>query len=183
MALRSQLEPFEQEYPRLLAPTTTEPVHLPASASIQVPKATPIFLPWSGHPIVDTYGEKEVLTWRDRPAFAELVILWALNSVGWEGVWIDTYGHAYRKDYWGCPATDLPPEQAALMESIYKKAGSRSGAWDVFCWRGKSVLFAESKRAKHDGLRKSQLRWLDAALSTGLQVRDFLIVEWSIRSD
>jgi hypothetical protein len=70
---------------------------------------------------------------------------------------------------------------AALLGRIQKAAGCRDGAWDVFCWNGPEVLFAESKRAGRDAIRDTQVHFLDAALSVGFTVDQFLIVEWSIR--
>ena len=117
----------------------------------------------------------------DRPAIAELAILWGLNSAGWDGVWIDTYSRMYRTGYWDSPAvTELPSEPGAVLGRIRQAAGSRFGAWDVFCWRRTEVLFAESKRTGRDAIRATQVRWLEAALSIGLSPSEFLLVEWSI---
>jgi hypothetical protein len=159
----------------LLVPTAIETLR-----GTKIPKATPVFTSWSGPPVADTYGGKPVLTWDDQPAFAELVILWALKAVGWDGVWIDTYHNKFRNGYWNRPPIDLPLPQSELLQRIHKEAGSRFGAWDVFCWCGNSVLFAESKKAKHDSIRNTQLDWLDAAIRLGFRADDFLLVEWSI---
>ena len=169
------------KYPALLVPTTMQPFALPASGAIEIPKAIPAFSPWTGPPQADTYNGKPVLEYGGRPAFAELAILWELNSIGWDGVWIDTYSGVYRTGYWDSPEVpELPPEPAALLLRIRQEAASRFGAWDVFCWRGAEVLFAESKRAGRDRIRATQLRWLGAALGIGLSPSDFLVVEWSI---
>jgi hypothetical protein len=148
-----------------------------------IPKATPTFTAWAGQPIADTYNGKQVLSVNGKPAFAELAILWALQSIGWDGVWIDTYSRVYRTGYWDSAPADLPAKPAALLERIQKEAGSRFGAWDVFCCRGDSVLFAESKRAGHDKIRDSQVKWLEAAMRAGFSADDFLIVEWSLESE
>ena len=167
--------------PEILKPTGYESIMIAPRHVINVPKATPIFLPWCGNAILDNYNGKQVLNVGGEPAFAELAILWAMLADGWEGVWIDTYRRKYRKGYWDVmPLSELPPERAQLLERIYTRAGSRSGAWDVYCWNGSKVLFAESKRARRDKIRDSQRHWLAAAIGEGYPKESFLVVEWSI---
>jgi hypothetical protein len=170
-------------YPALLVPTTTLPLVLPTAGPVEVSKAAPVFNPWTGPQPADTYNGKPILDYDGRPAFAELAILWALHAAGWDGVWIDTYRRVYRTGYWDSPVIrELPPEPTARLQRIHQAAGSRGGAWDVFCWRGAELLFAESKRMGRDSIRPSQVRWLEGALRIGLPLSDFLVVEWSIAS-
>jgi hypothetical protein len=165
----------------MLTPTGTLPLILPSLGSIEVSKATPAFNRWLGPPPGDTYNGKEVLDYGGRPAFAELAVLWVLRADGWDGVWIDTYSGALRTGYWDSPAVPDPPtEPAALLGRIRQAVGSRWGAWDVFCWRGQEVLFAECKRRNRDAIRPSQLRWLEGALRIGRHLSEFLVVEWYI---
>jgi len=171
-------------YPKILKPTGYEPILVSPGHVINVPKVTPVFLPWCDNKILDNYNGKQVLNVGGEPAFAELAILWAMRAVGWEGVWIDTYGKKYRTGYWGVtPLSKLPPEQEQLLERIYTRAGSRSGAWDVYCWNDSNVLFAESKRAGRDKIRDSQRNWLAAAIGEGYPNEGFLVVEWSVGKD
>jgi len=162
-----------------VAPTGTESYTLRSGRVVGVPKATPMFPTWKGAPVTDTYNGKAVLDAGGRPSFAELAILWALRDAGWDGVWIDTYRRKYRTGYWDAPPVTLAGAPARLLERIYADLGARAGAWDVFCWRAGEVLFAESKRRGHDRIRSSQLAFLDAALSIGLHLKSFLIVEWT----
>jgi hypothetical protein len=180
------------QYPGPLAPTTVEPVTLPSGRVVQVPATTPVYAPWSGEPVEDTYGGKLVLDFDGRPAFAELAILWTLQSDGWSGVWVDTYRRKCRTSYWPKDEVRLPLEQQQLLDRIYARAGSRRGCWDVFCWRGQSLaafrrgaeyLFAESKWHGHDRIRDTQRQWLAGALECGLPLTSFLIVEWSVRAE
>jgi len=107
-----------------------------------------------------------------------------MHRIGWEGVWIDTYSRKYRTGYWGeVPLSKLPPKPAQLLDQIYTRAGSHSGAWDVFCWSGSNVLFAESKRAGRDKIRETQRHWLAAAVEEGYRNESFLVVEWSVVKD
>ena len=168
--------------PHALAPTTTESFELPSGRTVAVPKASPTFSAWTGPPVTDDYGGKIILDASGGPAFAELAILWSLRDAGWDGVWIDTFRQKYRTGYWGAEPVELPGDPSHLLERIYARMGARSGAWDVFCWRGPDVLFAESKRRGKDYIRPSQLSFLDAALVTGLRLESFLIVEWELDS-
>jgi hypothetical protein len=167
--------------PMALQPTSIEEVHLPIGGTANVPKCTPLFKAWEGTSLPDTYNGKQVLDVQGRPAFAELAILWALEDSGWAGVWIDTYRRAYRTGYWGVPpVAELPKPAAELLAAIYDRAGSRGGAWDVFCWRFGDFLFAESKRRRKDRIRDSQRTWLEAALELGMGLNQFLVVEWGL---
>jgi hypothetical protein len=129
----------------------------------------------------DTYNGKTLLDFQGRPAFAELVILWSCMAVGWDGVWIDTYRRCYRQGYWDAsPIPTLPQPAQDLLATIHARAGSRFGAWDVFCWRDEAILFAESTWQRRDHIRQTQVRWLGAALACGLPPDAFLVVEWSV---
>ena len=43
------------------------------------------------------------------------------------------------------------------------------------------LVFAESKKHKKDRIRGTQLRWLEAALTCGMRVEDFVVVEWDVQ--
>jgi hypothetical protein len=166
-----------------LRPNAFESFVLPGG-KVDIPKACPTFPPWEGDLPGDTYGGKAVLEHAGEPAFAELVILRTFEADGWEGAWIDTYRNKLRKRYWNAqPMAFLPSGPATLLAKILAHRGTgRSGTWDVFCWRGDDVIFAESKRKGKDAIRESQVTWLEAALATGLTASNFLVVEWSLGS-
>jgi len=168
-------------FPEILRPTTTEEFRISDSRSVAVPKATPRFQPWQGPPIGNTYGGKAVLEFAGEPLFAELVILRHFESCGWHGAWIDTFR--------GCTldrvdrTVELPAQQRALLERIASAAGSSGGCFDVFLWRGSTVVFAEAKRSGHDRVRGTQVRWVAAALSLGVPLESLLVVEWSLSEE
>ena len=165
--------------PTLLQPTTTEEMILPSGRIVSFPKSTPLFNIWQGEPIEDTYNGKAILDYEGRPAFAELVILWSMMAEGWQGCWIDTFRHRYLTGYWGAePSKSLPQRPISIPDNLWNLAKARSGAWDVFCWRDDKVVFAESKRSKHDQIRASQLQFAESALTLGLSPESFLLVEW-----
>jgi hypothetical protein len=166
------------DYPNLLTPTTIEEIELPSGILVSVPKAIPVFEKWSGEPVKDTYNNKPVLNFEGKATFAEIIILRIFQSAGWNGVWIDTYRQKFRTSYWPKDSIELPSEQNQLLPRIYKEAGSNKGCWDVFCWKGESYLFAESKRQGRDKIRDTQRRWLEAAINCGVPLTSFLVVEW-----
>jgi hypothetical protein len=165
--------------PSYLSPTATQTLQA-LSGPITIAKATPTFQRWSGPLISDTYNGKQILDYNGRPAFAELAILWAMQGVGWNGVWNDTYSRAYRQGYWRePPVAALPANVATTLDKVSCRAGSRFGSWDVCCWRGNDLFFAESKCAGKDSIRETQIKWLEAALAVELRTDQFLIVEWT----
>jgi hypothetical protein len=168
-------------YPNILTPNSTEELTLPSGSVVHLLKATPTFRLWTGEPIGDTYGSKSILDLSGEPVFAELAILRLFQREGWEGVWVDSYRQKYRVGYWNKDnEVALPPKREDLLERIYQRVGGRKGCWDVYCWREGEVVFAESKRRRRDRIRKTQLRWMEAALDVGVPPESFLIVEWSL---
>ena len=167
-------------YPEILTPNDKEVIILLSGKEVDIPKTSPLFQAWTGQQLDDRYGNKPLLNLHDQPAFAELVILDALQSEGWDGVWVDTYRRKYRTSCNPLNEITLPSKQQELLNSIYQRAGSRNGCWDVFCWKENSYLFAESKRHRRDHIRDSQMRWLEAALESDTGSLSFLVVKWSI---
>jgi hypothetical protein len=165
-------------HPSSLSPNLLEVVCLPSGKEARITKTSAIFERWRGEFAGDTYGNKPVLNVDGEPLFAELAILSTYQKDDWEGVWVDTYRGKYRT-FWGDGGVTLPPDKMRLLQEIYARAGSRAGCFDVFCWKGDSLVFAESKRKAKDRIRATQLRWLEAAISSGVPLDSLLIVEWS----
>lgn len=166
-------------YPELLSPVTTETLHLPSGTLVGIPKAEPRFLEWQGEFTGDTYGDKPLLDVDGEPMFAELAILRHFQKDGWDGVWVDTFRKKYRTAWGEASVVRLSGERLQLLKAINQRAGSAYGCFDVFCWKGDRIVFAESKRKLKDSIRETQLIWLEAAIQLGLEPDSFLIVEWS----
>ncbi len=49
------------QYPQELVPTGYEEIRLLTGQVVSVPKAKPVFEPWRGEPLKDTYGGKKVI--------------------------------------------------------------------------------------------------------------------------
>lgn len=167
-------------YPADLCPNATEDLLLPSGAPTKVPVTRPFFRRWRGEFMGDTYGGKPLVDLDGEPMFAELAVLKLFQKDGWEGVWIDTFRKKYRTAWGEEGVAQLPKDRLLLLQEIHGWAGSSSGSFDVYCWKGADVLFAETKRRSKDRIRATQLRWLEAALALGLETYTFLIVEWSL---
>ena len=166
------------QHPDPLRPQSTQPIILPSGREVELPRAMPVFRRWTGAMPTDTFNGKPVLDFNGEMAFAELVILGLFQRDGWDGRWIDSYRRKYRIGYWGQNVTkDLPPSKRSTLDLIRPEWG---GCFDVFCWRGETILFAEAKWKAHDRIRPTQRAWLEAALDAGISVESFLVVEWSI---
>lgn len=146
--------------------------------SVQVPKCNHLLFRWTGKPIVDTYGGKEVLNFNGEPVFAELAIRGALDEGGWDGVWVDTYRKAFRR---AMPPSScgLPPQAQELYERICLANGGKKRGWfDIFAWKGQDYLFVECKRRSKDSINDNQIGWIEAALNSGVPLDSLLICEW-----
>lgn len=174
----SERRPKAIIYPEQLTPTAIENVKLPSGKTVQLAKATPVFKLWTGEPVTETYGGKAVLDFYGKPQFAELGILRIFENDGWQGVWVDTYQNQFRTCYWPKDSITLPNERATLLNAIYEANGTRSGCFDVFCWKGNDYIFIESKRCDQDKLRDTQKNWIDAAIKAGVPLERLLVVEW-----
>jgi len=173
------------KFPTQLKPVGFERINLPIRWFREIPKANPMFKKWAGKKVRDTYGNKAVLDFYGKPEFAELGILRLMQKSGWNGVWVDSYrGGKFRTQYWQKDSVPIPSKWENLLERIWKKAGARAGCFDVFCWKDDEYVFIEAKRLKHDRIRDTQRKWLQAAiLNCRIPLKRFLIVEWNLAEE
>jgi hypothetical protein len=157
----------------------------------RVPRAFRSFTPYPADGSVHTFGGKDLLLVDGRPQFAEVAILRLFEAAGWEGRWVETYPYRKNPRFWRAWNPEGPQAQAhvpiaepwvreRLQAIAAANGGYFSGCWDVVAWKDGRLVFAESKRAKRDRLRGTQLRWLGAAIRCGLCTEDFLVVEWAL---
>jgi len=160
-------------------------MQLPSGKVVHVRRDRRLFERWSGTPpdLPKIWASKGFVKYGGRPLLAELAILRSFQRDGWRGVWVNNFGH--RTFLTDLPGTgepvELPTKAAHLFGRIERRNGGRAGCWDVFAWKGPRVIFAEAKRMNRDRIRPSQLRWLEAALSLGVPVSSFVVVEWDMR--
>ncbi len=159
-----------------------EQVKLRPGNTVEIAKYFIVFEPWRGKEVIDTYGGKAVIDFQGEPVFAELAILRYLQKDGWSGVWVDNYRRKFRV---GLPEktepVNLPSEIKVLFEKIISINGSRGGCWDVIAWKDERILFAEVKRKKKDSMRSTQYWWLQSALTVGVPLDSFMLVEWEFK--
>lgn len=139
-----------------------------------------------------TFGNKPLLQVDGRAQFAEVAILRLFEEAGWQGRWVETYAKPnMRPGFWrtwdpGGPNAQVhvPIPEAWVNDRLERIAvangNSFSGCWDVVAWKDDRLVFAESKRAKQDALRSTQMRWRDAALQSGCNENDLVVVEWQL---
>jgi len=154
-------------------------LQLPNGGTVMISKSMPEFSPWQGKPLDDDYNGKQVLDYGGTPMFAELVILRHFENTGWQGVWVDSFKNSFLTKW--IESIELPNVQRKLWQNIQRQKGSRGGCFDIFCWKRDAVLFIESKRCGKDRIRPSQTRWLEAALTIGLPIKSFHVVEWTLK--
>jgi hypothetical protein len=177
------MQPSSILSPQSRAGTSFERLMLPSGRIVDVPKATISFSLWRGEQPARRHGKKPVVDFEGRMAFAELAILWSLQKLGWNGVWVDGSRPKFLADYCNDPPVELTEKPKALLDRISAaRGGTLRGTWDVFCWRKNEYLFAEAQWKNHDRLKPAQLDWLEAALSLDLPLPCFLIVEWSLQA-
>jgi hypothetical protein len=177
--------------PELLAPTATELLRLTNGEVMGVPKSKPVFTPWSGRKLRNSFGKKPLLLHAGERCFAELVVLRLFQAAGWSGRWVVTFGAPRTaprfvtawKDSAPKTQTNVPVSdfaiQSLLGSIVQQNRHTYSGCWDVIAWNGSHLLFAEAKQKGHDRVLATQLRWFESAIATGLTVESFLVVEWS----
>jgi hypothetical protein len=141
-----------------------------------------VFEPWVGPAVANTYNRKPVVDSFGRPRFAELAALDLMRAEGWDGVWVDTFGAAYRTGMLEEPRVDLPEPHRAVLRGILAR-DTTARPWDLFLWRSGAYLFVELKRMKKDRPRDSQRAFLRAALDGGTPLGAFMLVEWTLRQE
>jgi hypothetical protein len=130
------------------------------------------------------------------PRYPELIVRDLLESRGgWNAAWAKNFS---RRAFWsnldrsGPVVAPLPIGAARLIAAVdaevlasRRAEGMRpqtapGGCWDVFAWRrGPRYLFLECK-APGEPFKESQLRWLGAALSVGVPLNAFAVVQHRI---
>jgi len=96
---------------------------------------------------------------------------------------VDTFRNRFLR-CWPPQSCSIPPHAQAIYDGIKEFSGrKRSGCFDVFAWEDNAYLFVESKKFAEDSIRQNQIRWLDAALKSGVPLSAFLICEWKLQSE
>jgi hypothetical protein len=132
---------------------------------------------WGGEFSGSTWGGKPLINVGGKPMFAEIAVLQLMRSQGWDGCWCSSKYLAAMPP--SMPIT-LPEEQDCLLSRIRGVTGSWAGCWDVVLWRRGETRFMELKRRFQDRVSESQVQFLEAALSLGVPLSSFSLVEWEL---
>ena len=147
-------------------------------------KKTPVtrycttFKGYSGEEEIPSYGGKAIVVDQGNPTYAEFAALSLFRQCGWEGIWYDSYRRKKRSSlHEESYGTDSVNE---LLDSIAAITGSRTGVFDLVLWKDEAILFVELKRRLRDQIRGTQIDWLQAARSLGLDLKCFAILQWEL---
>jgi len=142
---------------------------------------------WAAKPLV--LVEKQAV-------FPELAVLSFFRRKGWDGAWADL---AHRKYFDRMPnqskgiSLSSHATQAISRISQYSDDG-RLGCWDLVLWAERAVAFAAviampdagegagSRPAAAEALGEHRIRWLGAAVKSGMSAAQFAVVQWNYRS-
>lgn len=139
---------------------------------------------WDGKALAFDFGRKPIVDFDGEACFAELAILRLFQQYGWQGAWVETYGGKHYLNSmpsgWKMVSdAEIPTGKVELINKI-QKAGGTSACFDVVAWLDDRVLFIEAKRLKKDRLTEAQKKFILGAISCGVLISDFAIIEWDI---
>ena len=144
---------------------------------VQVPTFLRVEQPWTGELPKShlTIANKAAIDFEGAPLYPEFVLLRLLERGGWGAAWRKNWAGTA---FWGDIGQVVEPQQRArsVFDQIDLRAGF-AGAWEILAWRGNEVLFLISKPTGHDRISAYQARWLDTALTMGMPLHSFAIVE------
>lgn len=175
--------------PSLLRPNATEQVMVNGQAC-SVPKVELQLRRWEGASLNNTFNGKPLIDFGGHPMFAEICVYELMRLSGWQARWVCTYGAPAKVPRLLAGWADVQlaaqqqhpiaePSVVSLLQRLANtNGGSYAGCWDVIGWHQDQLVFAELKRRKQDSIRTTQIGWLEAALQHGLQLDNFLLVEW-----
>jgi hypothetical protein len=130
-----------------------------------------------GKPLIDPVGSHP----RDGSC-AEVEVTKMFRDAGWDAWWSDGFGAAPRR--WR-PWIRRPGEWEGSVAEVLRDVRARrhdarqGGVPDVIGVRGSELLLVECKG--RDSFRKTQLGWLEAALSLGLDGNTFAVCQFSLQ--
>src|SRR5680860_478133 len=78
--------------PKELISTNKLAVSLPSGTTVSLPVYTLTLKPWLGELPNFSFGNKPFLDYKGKGVFAEYAILKMFTEIGWNGVWVETYG-------------------------------------------------------------------------------------------
>jgi hypothetical protein len=147
------------------------------------------------------YSAKPLVMVEKQAMFPELAVLTFFRRKGWDGAWVDL---SHRKFFDRMPnqskgiSLGAQANQAIARISQYND-NSRAGCWDLVLWADRTVAFAAvvvvpggpdeapvsargpSAKETAGALGEPRMRWLAAAVKSGMAAAQFAVVEWEYR--
>ena len=171
--------PTTELIPDLMVQCGTEEIGYRDESKLSVTKYCTTFENYTGDEEIPSYGGKAIVVDDGNPTYAEFKALSLFRMHGWEGLWYDSYRRKKRLSL--NEDAECAESVNDLLNSIASITGSPTGVFDLVLWRGETIYFVELKRKARDQIRNTQIDWLHAALSLGLDLACFAILQWELK--
>jgi len=119
---------------------------------------------------------KVALDFEGTPLYPEFVVVRLLERGGWGAAWRKSWGGSALWSDIG-RAIEPPAWVTGIVDQVSAHTGW-AGAWEIVAWRSRRVLFLQSRPVGNDRVGAYHARWLDVALTMGLPLEAFAIVEY-----
>lgn len=135
---------------------------------------------WTEKLEFDTYGNKPIVEYNNKPTFAELAVVEKISRDGVNAVWVDNFRRKFRNKLPNEHQEIILPEQIKeQIDLIVQQNKSMSGCWDIISWNERfEIKFYELKLKAKDKIRNTQINFLQSAIAVGLKTSCFTIIEW-----
>ena len=170
--------PSPAQIPASLAKCGQEKLFADEHAEILVDKYCATFHPYQGEEQIYTYGNKAIVVDQGKPTYAEFAALSLFREEGWNGMWVDGYRRRKRSSL--LEDAQYPESIRDLLNSLSSRTGRTGGVFDLILWRDQMIMFMELKRSKRDRINQNQIDWVKAALSYGIDLHCFGVLEWQL---
>ena len=172
--------PPTQEYlPEVLTECGQEELGSLDEEALLVQRFCTTFASYTGDEKIPSYGGKAVIEDDGRPTYAEFAALSLFLKLGWNGMWVDSFRKQKRLSL--SEEAQCPESISSLLKSIALITGTETGVFDLVLWRERTILFLELKRLARDRIRNTQIEWIKAALSVGVDLDCFAILQWDLK--
>jgi len=172
--------PNHELLPEVLTQCGEETLETLDDTALLVQRFCTTFASYLGDEKIPSYGGKAVIEDDGRPTYAEFATLSLFVRLGWNGMWVDSFQK--KKRFSLSKEARCPESVNSLLESIASITGTATGVFDLVLWQERTILFLELKRLARDQIRDTQIRWLKAARSLGIDLNCFAILQWDLET-
>jgi hypothetical protein len=138
----------------------------------------------SGMGLDRTYAAKPLVLVDKQAVFPEIACLSLFQHNGWTGVWADAHHRKYfDKMPMQSKGTSLDAYANQAVSRIASNNGqSKAGCWDLILWENRTLVFVAVTDDEDADLDDARIRWLAAAVRSGLSPSQFWLVSWGYRT-